>query len=53
VLRRGRNTSARPAGPHCPIGFLNPYLYVLGPTGRFFHDITVGDNAFNGVPGFS
>lgn len=36
-----------------PIGFLNPYLYVLGPTGRFFHDITVGDNAFNGVPGFS
>jgi subtilase family serine protease len=36
-----------------PIGFLNPYLYVLGPTGRFFHDITVGDNAFAGVPGYS
>jgi subtilase family serine protease len=36
-----------------PIGFLNPYLYVLGPTGHFFHDITVGDNSFNGVPGYS
>jgi subtilase family serine protease len=40
---------------HRPIGFLNPYLYLLGVTGhgRGFHDITVGNNAFNGVPGYS
>jgi subtilase family serine protease len=36
-----------------PIGFLNPYLYVLGRTGQLFHDITVGDNAFAGVPGYA
>ena len=35
-----------------PIGFLNPYLYALGPTGLGFHDITVGDNSFAGVPGY-
>jgi subtilase family serine protease len=38
---------------HRPIGFLNPYLYALGPAGRGFHDITVGNNAFAGVPGYS
>ncbi len=40
---------------HRPIGFLNPYLYLLGATGRGrgFHDITVGNNAFDGVPGYS
>jgi subtilase family serine protease len=40
---------------HRPIGFLNPYLYLLGATGhgRGFHDITIGNNAFNGVPGYS
>jgi subtilase family serine protease len=36
-----------------PIGFLNPYLYALGPTGRGFHDITTGNNSFDGVPGYS
>lgn len=40
---------------HRPIGFLNPYLYLLGKIGhgRGFHDITVGDNAFDGIPGYS
>jgi subtilase family serine protease len=40
---------------HRPIGFLNPYLYLLGATGggRGFHDITVGNNGLDGVPGYS
>jgi subtilase family serine protease len=38
---------------HRPIGFLNPYLYALGPAGRGFHDIVSGNNAFAGVPGYS
>jgi len=38
-----------------PLGFLNPNLYAM--TGgreqsEFFHDITVGDNSFNGLPGY-
>jgi subtilase family serine protease len=39
---------------HRPIGFLNPYLYLLGAAGRGrgFHDIVVGNNAFAGVPGY-
>lgn len=36
-----------------PIGFLNPYLYALGKAGIGFHDITVGNNSFAGVPGYS
>jgi subtilase family serine protease len=36
-----------------PLGFLNPVLYALGAAGQGFHDITVGDNAFAGVPGYS
>ena len=38
-----------------PIGFLNPYLYALGPLNAFtgvYHDVTVGDNGFAGVPGY-
>jgi subtilase family serine protease len=38
-----------------PIGFLNPYLYALGPLNNFtgvYHDITVGNNGFAGVPGY-
>jgi subtilase family serine protease len=38
-----------------PIGFLNPYLYALGPLNGFtgvYHDITVGNNGFAGVPGY-
>jgi subtilase family serine protease len=38
-----------------PIGFLNPYLYALGPLNAFtgvYHDITVGNNGFAGVPGY-
>jgi subtilase family serine protease len=36
-----------------PIGLLNPYLYLLGITHHGFHDVTVGNNAFAGVPGFA
>jgi subtilase family serine protease len=36
-----------------PIGLLNPYLYALGAAGIGFHDITVGNNSLNGVPGYS
>jgi subtilase family serine protease len=36
-----------------PIGFLNPYLYALGAAGIGFHDITVGNNSDNGVPGYT
>jgi subtilase family serine protease len=39
-----------------PLGFLNPQLYLLGAIGLqrdFFHDITVGNNSFAGVPGYS
>jgi subtilase family serine protease len=38
-----------------PLGFLNPKLYLLGAIGeqsQFFHDITIGNNSFNGVPGY-
>ena len=38
-----------------PLGFLNPQLYVLGATdgqSPFFHDITVGNDGFSGVPGY-
>jgi subtilase family serine protease len=36
-----------------PIGFLNPYLYALGAAGVGFHDVTVGNNALDGIPGYS
>jgi subtilase family serine protease len=39
-----------------PLGFLNPQLYSLGALGLqtdLFHDITVGNNSFSGVPGYS
>jgi subtilase family serine protease len=35
-----------------PIGFLNPFLYALGAADTGFHDITVGDNSFAGIPGY-
>jgi subtilase family serine protease len=38
-----------------PTGFLNYKLYALGGSGALydvFHDITVGNNALNGVPGY-
>jgi hypothetical protein len=38
------------------MGYLNDRLYLLGGTGvlnSLFHDVRVGDNAFNGVDGFS
>jgi subtilase family serine protease len=38
-----------------PMGFLNFKLYALGGSGELydiFHDITVGNNALNGVPGY-
>jgi subtilase family serine protease len=34
-----------------PLGFLNPRLYKSHES-RFFHDITFGANALNGVPGY-
>jgi subtilase family serine protease len=39
-----------------PLGFLNPTLYAVGGLGgfrQFGRDITVGTNAFLGVPGYS
>jgi kumamolisin len=35
-----------------PIGFLNPYLYALGASGKGFHGVTVGNNSDNGVTGY-
>jgi subtilase family serine protease len=38
-----------------PLGFLNPKLYMIGATvgqSEFFHDITIGNNGFNGLPGY-
>lgn len=38
-----------------PLGFLNEALYRLGDSSdasTSFHDITVGNNSFNGVPGY-
>ncbi|HEX4677072.1 MAG TPA: S53 family peptidase [Steroidobacteraceae bacterium] len=42
------------AGVH--LGFLNPKLYLLGALGQFAdigRDITTGNNAYGGVPGYS
>ena len=39
-----------------PLGFLNLKLYSLGALvgqSQFFHDITIGNNGFAGVPGYS
>jgi subtilase family serine protease len=39
-----------------PLGFLNPALYRMGASGDAsddFHDITVGNNSQNGIPGYS
>ena len=38
-----------------PVGFINKRLYKLGRQGRLsslFHDITIGNNGFDGVTGF-
>jgi subtilase family serine protease len=38
-----------------PLGFLNPALYAIGAAHEqteFFHDITVGNNAFNSLSGY-
>jgi subtilase family serine protease len=38
-----------------PLGFLNPKLYGTSAgseQSEFFHDITMGDNSFNGLPGY-
>ncbi len=37
-----------------PLGFINPGLYKVAVSNKYsqdFHDITVGDNSFNGVQG--
>ena len=36
-----------------PLGLLNPYLYALGAVGVGFHDVTVGNNGQDGVPGYN
>jgi subtilase family serine protease len=39
-----------------PLGFLNPRLYAIGGLGQFSHygrDITLGNNAYGGVPGYN
>jgi subtilase family serine protease len=39
-----------------PLGFLNPLIYTIGAVGghsELFHDITIGNNAYNGLPGYS
>jgi subtilase family serine protease len=38
-----------------PLGFINRKLYRLGGSGALaslFHDITLGDNSFDGLPGY-
>src|SRR5450631_695904 len=38
-----------------PVGFINPWLYRLGGHGGLtssFHDITIGNNGFDNVPGY-
>ncbi|MCY0865590.1 MAG: S53 family peptidase [Sulfobacillus sp.] len=45
-LNQARAVAGRP-----PVGFLNPWLYQLGPTAAF-HDITVGNNSYNCVEGY-
>lgn len=38
-----------------PVGFINPWLYRLGGQGQLnglTHDITIGDNGFDHVPGY-
>ncbi len=39
-----------------PLGFINPKLYAIGAAREqteFFHDITVGNNAYNGLTGYT
>jgi subtilase family serine protease len=39
-----------------PLGFLNPKLYQLGARdegAHVFHDVTLGNNGFSGVPGYN
>lgn len=36
-----------------PVGQLNPFIYALGAFGVGFHDVTVGNNGLDGVPGFN
>ncbi len=39
-----------------PLGFLNTALYKLGNSndaGESFHDISVGNNSFGGIPGYN
>ena len=41
---------------HCSLGFLNPALYALADSPAYandFHDITTGNNALYGVPGYN
>src|ERR1700741_1913928 len=52
----GRHYRRRESVGRTPHWFLNPKLYLLGALGgqsAFFHDITVGNNSFAGVPGYA
>lgn len=38
-----------------PLGFLNPAIYEIGNSNAYsksFHDITVGNNSYGGIPGY-
>ena len=35
------------------LGLLDPYAYALGYSGHGFHDVTVGNNSIEGIPGYS
>lgn len=43
---------ARQAHGKGPIGYMNPHIYDLGSS-PVFHDITIGNNSYNGVNGYS
>ena len=35
------------------IGLLDLYAYALGASGRGYHDVTVGNNSLDNIPGYS
>lgn len=45
IWNEGRRAAGKP-----PVGYLNPGLYAL--SGKAFYDITKGNNAYFGVPGY-
>lgn len=35
------------------VGFINPFIYAIGESGKTFNDITSGNNSILGIPGYS